>query len=83
MSGIKAGASLPRFSKIFPSDEAATAHAMQLAASLAQESDWDGCVIEVSDESGRIVSHVPVGIGGTLSSGRAGAYAPRNRKPEQ
>ena len=38
----------------------AQAHAVHVAAELAQDSSYDGCQVEVTDEAGQVVGRVPV-----------------------
>jgi hypothetical protein len=46
--------------KVFQSQQEALAHAAVLAAELAQDGDWDGFVVSVTDADGRVIAQVPV-----------------------
>jgi hypothetical protein len=46
--------------RILPSRQEAVAHAAVLAAELAQDGDWDGFMIAVTDADGRIIAKIPV-----------------------
>ena len=46
--------------KVFPSQPEAVAHAAVIAAELAQDGDWDGFVISVTDAEERVIAQVPV-----------------------
>lgn len=45
---------------VFPSHQEAVARAAVLAAELAQDGDWDGFIIAVTDAGGRTVAQIPV-----------------------
>ena len=44
----------------FPSRQAAVAHGAVLAAELAQDGDWEGFMISVTDVNGRVIVQIPV-----------------------
>jgi len=46
--------------KVFQSQQEALAHAAILAAELAQDGDWDGFVVSVTDADGSVIAQVPV-----------------------
>ena len=46
--------------KVFQSQQEAVAHAAILAAELAQDGDWDGFVVSVTDADGSFIAQVPV-----------------------
>jgi hypothetical protein len=46
--------------KVFAYDQEAVAHAAAVAVELAQDCDWDGFTIVVSDANDRIVARIPV-----------------------
>ena len=46
--------------KVFSSPDAAIAHAALVASELAQDEDWGGFVIAVTDQQGNVVGQVPV-----------------------
>jgi hypothetical protein len=46
--------------KVFRSQQEALAHAAILAAELAQDGDWDGFVVSVTDADGSVIAQVPV-----------------------
>jgi len=45
----------------FQSHQEAAAHGAMLAAELAQDGEWDGYMICVTDANGRIIIQIPVG----------------------
>jgi hypothetical protein len=45
---------------VFSAPEGAIAHARVLAAELAQDGDWGGFVISVTDAGGRVLAQIPV-----------------------
>jgi hypothetical protein len=46
--------------KVFQSQQEALAHAAILAAELAQDGNWDGFVVSVTDADGSVIAQVPV-----------------------
>jgi hypothetical protein len=52
---------LDEIGKVFPSHQEAMAYATVVAGELAQDGDWDGFVVSVTDENGGIIARVPVG----------------------
>ena len=46
--------------RVFSALKDAIAHARILAAELAQDRDWDGFVISMTDADGRVVAQIPV-----------------------
>jgi hypothetical protein len=46
--------------KVFQSQQEALAHAAIFAAELAQDGDWDGFVVSVTDADGSVIAQVPV-----------------------
>jgi len=46
--------------KVFQSQQEALAHAAILATELAQDGDWDGFVVSVTDADGSVIAQVPV-----------------------
>jgi hypothetical protein len=45
----------------FPSAEAARAHAVQIANELGEDRNYESFAVQVTDERGNEVAHIPIG----------------------
>jgi hypothetical protein len=57
---VAAWPKLPRPSSTLPALKDAIAHARVLGKELAEDRDWDGFVISVTDADGRLAAQIPV-----------------------